>query len=283
MTVIRKTAPAKPSARRTAASATRGSRSGKSTTSAAAAKLRASVAARRQTLAKTCKRADATLVVDDHDEVGVRLAKRAQALAAAAEASAEPAAEQLVAKPAKKPANKVATPARKTARKTVSKTVSKTATKTAAETAAETPAPSAAEDEAVAAPAAPAAPRKTRGPSGVSRTAVDRVDDPEPASGLKLLDRVSRSIEREITQIEAIVGGSHLKPEQRSEAERRARTLASLTKTLGELRRMRAAEQSRAADDDAIPRDLDEFRRALSRRLEQLVAVAAEFPAARDE
>ncbi|MBB5047815.1 pyruvate/2-oxoglutarate dehydrogenase complex dihydrolipoamide acyltransferase (E2) component [Rhodopseudomonas rhenobacensis] len=227
MASIKKTAPAKPSARRKTASAPRrpaaksaakpaakpaSKSAAKPASKLASAKQRASTAARRATLKATCKRADASLVVDEADEVGAALAERALARAEA------------------------------------------TAT-------------------------APA-PKKTRGPSGVTRTAVDRVDDPEPASGLKLLDRVSRSIEREITQIEAIVGGSHLKPEQRSEAERRARTLASLTKTLSELRRLRAAEQSRAADDDSVPRDLDEFRRALSRRLEQLVAVAAECPAA---
>jgi hypothetical protein len=95
---------------------------------------------------------------------------------------------------------------------------------------------------------------------------------------------VRRSIEREITRIEVIVGGHHVDPEQRTEAERRARTLASLTKTLAEVRRLRADEElQRPADDDAIPRDLDELRRALSRRLEQLVVDPAQPVAAGDE
>ncbi|MFC0241274.1 hypothetical protein [Rhodopseudomonas telluris] len=127
------------------------------------------------------------------------------------------------------------------------------------------------------------APRR-RGPSGVTRTAVDRLDDPPPESGVPLIDNVSRAVEREITQIAVIVGGHHLKQAQRSEAERRARTLASLARTLAELRKLRSDEdRKRARDDDAIPRDLDELRRALSRRLDQMVEGAAGLPAAGDE
>ncbi|HVV40269.1 MAG TPA: hypothetical protein VHC94_04300 [Nitrobacter sp.] len=115
----------------------------------------------------------------------------------------------------------------------------------------------------------------------VRRTAVDRVDDPPPATGPVLIERVTRAIERELLKIEAIVGGHHLKPQQRTEAERRARTLASLARTLGEVTRLRTEQQKvKPADDDSVPRDLDEFRRTLSRRLEQLVGVAAPVSAA---
>jgi hypothetical protein len=118
----------------------------------------------------------------------------------------------------------------------------------------------------------------------VTRTAVDRCDDPPPLSGLPLIDRVSRAAEREIALIEVIVGGNHIKPAQRTEAERRARTLASLARTLAALRMLRNDEQRRSSrDDDAVPRDLDELRRALSRRLEQMVADGARLPAAGDE
>lgn len=112
---------------------------------------------------------------------------------------------------------------------------------------------------------------RRRGKSPQRRTAVDRLDDPPPATGAMLIERVSRAVERELMQIEVIVSGHHVLPRQRTEAERRARTLASLARTLGELMRLRADEQKVKPDDDDVPRDLDEFRRELSRRLEQMV------------
>ena len=108
------------------------------------------------------------------------------------------------------------------------------------------------------------------------RTAVDRVSDPPPATGGVLIERVSRAIERELNQIEAIVGGHHVNRTQRTEGERRARTLASLARTLREVMTLRAGEQKKAKgeDDDAVPRDLTTLRLALARRLDQLVAEA---------
>ncbi len=53
------------------------------------------------------------------------------------------------------------------------------------------------------------------------RSAVDRLNDPPPAAGAVLIERVSRAIERELTQIEAIVGGHHVAPRRRTENERR--------------------------------------------------------------
>lgn len=116
------------------------------------------------------------------------------------------------------------------------------------------------------------------------RTAVDRASDPPAATGIVLIERVTRAIERELSQIEIIVGGHHVKPSQRSEAERRARTLASLARTLTEVRRLRAADAlQRPAEDADAPRDLDEFRRTLWQRLEAMVERPAQVPAGGNE
>lgn len=110
-------------------------------------------------------------------------------------------------------------------------------------------------------------------PTNRKRSAVERLDDPAPAPVAVMLGRVSLAIERELTQIERIVGGNHVKAHQRTEAERRARTLASLARTLREVMQLRAGEEKKH-DDDAVPRDIGEFRRQLARRLEQLAAEA---------
>jgi hypothetical protein len=110
-------------------------------------------------------------------------------------------------------------------------------------------------------------------PSNHKRSAVERLDDPPPAPVAVMLGRVSLAIERELTQIERIVGGVRIKTAERTEAERRARTLASLARTLREVMQLRAGEEKKQ-DDDAVPRDIGEFRRQLARRLEQLAAEA---------
>jgi hypothetical protein len=107
------------------------------------------------------------------------------------------------------------------------------------------------------------------------RTAVQRAADPPPATGIALVERVTRAVERELSQIEVIVGGNHVNKVQRTEAERRARTLASLARTLTEVRKLRADEDRvKSRDDDARPRNTPEFRMELARRLGQLVAEA---------
>lgn len=108
--------------------------------------------------------------------------------------------------------------------------------------------------------------------------------DPPPGEtpATSMVARVSDAIERELSKIERIVDSPvRIAPAQRIETESRARVLASLARTLKEVMRLREQERgagddtTKAADDDAIPRDLDEFRRELSRRLEGLVADAA--------
>lgn len=123
---------------------------------------------------------------------------------------------------------------------------------------------------------------KTTSDSRSSRAKVSRpkpIDDP-PATGVELITRVNTAIERELNQIEVIVGGHRLGPSARTEAERRARTLASLARTLSEVARLRARHQQKADDDDddPVPSDLDEFRETLARRLEKLLADRSQPP-----
>jgi len=122
--------------------------------------------------------------------------------------------------------------------------------------------------------AEPADTTPTRNRASHIRSAVDRLNDPPPAPLPALLKRVSNAIERELTQIEIIICGTHVHPRHRTEAERRARTLASLARTLREVMLLRDREEKNREDDDTVPRDLDEFRRQLAQRLDELVADA---------
>jgi hypothetical protein len=116
------------------------------------------------------------------------------------------------------------------------------------------------------------------------RSPADRAGDPPPATGVALVERVTRAVERELSQIEVIVGGHHVNKGQRTEAERRARTLASLARTLTEVRRLRADEHKvKPQDDPDRPRDLDELRRRLSLRLDQMVRSRADIRTCKHE
>jgi hypothetical protein len=111
------------------------------------------------------------------------------------------------------------------------------------------------------------------------RSAVHRLNDPPPAIGVALVERVTSAVERELSQIELIVGGSHVNKTQRTEAERRARTLASLARTLTEVRKLRAEEEKLKPPDEKLSqRDIDQFRLELARKLDRLVAEAKELP-----
>jgi hypothetical protein len=116
------------------------------------------------------------------------------------------------------------------------------------------------------------------------RSATERADDPPRATGIALVERVTRAVERELSQIEVIVGGSHVNAARRTEAERRARTLASLARTLTEVRKLRADEHRvKPQDDPDRPRDLEELRRRLSERLKNMVRGTVDRPAGKPE
>ncbi len=88
-----------------------------------------------------------------------------------------------------------------------------------------------------------------------------------------LIDRVRAAVEREIVAIEAVltrVEGARLRS---ADAERAARTLATLVKTLREvaaLQRDEKLDTESVADDADEYHDLDTFRRELAERLDRL-------------
>ncbi|MGE0062849.1 MAG: hypothetical protein AB7T86_12325 [Xanthobacteraceae bacterium] len=93
-----------------------------------------------------------------------------------------------------------------------------------------------------------------------------------------MADRVQTMVARELDAVERVL--DVLAPEGPSDAERAARTLASIARTLRELSLMNRAgdvstgegpEAATDHDDDPVPRDLDEFRRELARRINAFV------------
>jgi hypothetical protein len=87
--------------------------------------------------------------------------------------------------------------------------------------------------------------------------------------------RVCAAVGRQIAIIEGIQ--ATLMPTQPAQAERSARVLALLNKSLLEIAETTKPDTNAEiddADDDTIPGDIDEFRRQLARRISGLVDVA---------
>jgi hypothetical protein len=103
---------------------------------------------------------------------------------------------------------------------------------------------------------------------GVDARCVDRMT---AAARLSLAERVQRTVERELDAVERVL--ACLRPANEGEVERTARTLASLARTL---RDIVAFDDPPAVepddDDDAGPRDMDEFRRDLARQIDEIIA-----------
>lgn len=99
-----------------------------------------------------------------------------------------------------------------------------------------------------------------------------------------LVRRIWRTAEAQVRDIEDRLAAAGQEPPER---ERDARMLAVLVKTLRELVAIDAAlpagkagkvgkAAAEADDDDPVPRDIDEFRRELARRIDALVASRAD-------
>lgn len=90
----------------------------------------------------------------------------------------------------------------------------------------------------------------------------DQTSDPRAA----LAARLWRAAERQAAEVEQRIAAG---PRPVAEAERDARVLSVLAKTLRELAAVDAAAQD-GDDDDAAPDDIDELREALNQRLRKL-------------
>ena len=96
---------------------------------------------------------------------------------------------------------------------------------------------------------------------------------PLPPSDASAIDRIERLVEQELAAEEAGRAELGLLPRAPGEAERCARTLAILTRTLHALAQLRGgATQHGPHHDDDNPADIDEFRRDLARRIDAFVA-----------
>jgi hypothetical protein len=109
------------------------------------------------------------------------------------------------------------------------------------------------------------------------RVVVRRVRSTRAGNRAALTQRLWRTAERQVREIEERLTIAHQEPTER---ERDARVLSVLVKTLRELSAFEAEPGDDAATnagnaDDDFPRDVDELRRELSRRLDSMAEGAA--------
>ncbi|WP_371420519.1 hypothetical protein [Tardiphaga sp.] len=98
----------------------------------------------------------------------------------------------------------------------------------------------------------------------------------EAAVSPNIAARLEQAVEKELRKVEAL-RNEFGNPAHRSiEAERTARTLATLTETLFKVRRLREPGQTGAVADDDLPADIAEFRHELARRIDAFVRSRAD-------
>ncbi len=101
-------------------------------------------------------------------------------------------------------------------------------------------------------------------------------DSAVPPERIALAARIQAAAEREIAAVERLLAA--LGASDPAETESSARTLASLARTLRELVHLDVVPPASKPDDEELPRDLDELRRTLAQRLDQLIAEAKAIP-----
>lgn len=102
---------------------------------------------------------------------------------------------------------------------------------------------------------------------------------PEQLPRADVAAAITRAVERELAAIDAVLAKLGAGPQDAGDAERTARTLASLARALKELKALDGGRDERSegeSERDDMPRDIDEFRRELARRMDALVACGAD-------
>jgi hypothetical protein len=96
-----------------------------------------------------------------------------------------------------------------------------------------------------------------------------------PQRRMAIAERIQSVVEREMAAVERVL--AVIGPADQVEAESSARTLASIARTLREIAALSLPDEEvnktddADAADDAIPVDMDEFRRELARRLHAII------------
>jgi hypothetical protein len=99
--------------------------------------------------------------------------------------------------------------------------------------------------------------------------------DAAPVAG-SIADRLEAALEKELRKVEILRGDVSAPGKRSFEAERVARTLATLTETLFKVRRLRQPGNISGSNDDDLPADADGFRLALAHRIEAFVRSRAD-------
>ena len=92
------------------------------------------------------------------------------------------------------------------------------------------------------------------------------------------IERMEQLVEREMEIEETARAALGSLPRSRGDAQRSARTLSTLTQVLHALVRLRSglSPEAETNDNDDMPRDIDEFRRELARRIDAFVTSRTE-------
>ena len=117
--------------------------------------------------------------------------------------------------------------------------------------------------------------QKIRAPRSPRRWRIETFGQTKPAPSAEPLEAapppdIATLVERQLSAIDRILADLH--GAHGANPERQARTIASVSRTLKELLRMRAQSPSGPDDDNTMPADIDEFRRDLARRIEAFIA-----------